>query len=62
VTQAYRRPEQAEPEWPLERELPTGELLTSARSETQKKLKAQKAAQPAAASALTAHQDKKNLP
>jgi phosphatidylserine/phosphatidylglycerophosphate/cardiolipin synthase-like enzyme len=62
VSQAYRRPEQAEPEWPLERELPSGELLTSARSETQKKLKAQKATQPAAASALTAHQQKKNLP
>jgi phosphatidylserine/phosphatidylglycerophosphate/cardiolipin synthase-like enzyme len=62
VSQAYRRPEQAEPEWPLERELPSGELLTSARSETQKKLKVQKAAQPAAASALTTHHDKKNLP
>jgi hypothetical protein len=36
ITQIYRRPEQAEPEWPLERELPSGELLTSPNSETQK--------------------------
>ena len=61
VSQAYRRPEQAEPEWPLERELPSGELLTSVRSETQKNLRAQKAAQPAAAKALTAHQQKQKL-
>lgn len=61
VSQAYRRPEQAEPEWPLERELPSGELLTSVRSETQKKLRAQKAAQPAAAKVLIAHQQKQKL-
>lgn len=36
VSQTYRRPEDAEPEWPLERELPSGELLNSARSETQR--------------------------
>ena len=42
ITQTYRRPEQAEPEWPLERELPSGELLTSPNSETQQKLAAQR--------------------
>src|SRR5215831_8327930 len=42
ISQTYRRPEQAEPEWPLERELPSGELLTSPNSETQKKLAAQR--------------------
>ena len=61
VSQTYRRPEQAEPEWPLEREVPSGQLLTSASSETQKKFNAQKKAQPAAASALSAHQQKPKL-
>ena len=61
VSQTYRRPEDAEPEWPLERELPSGELLNSARSETQKKLAAQTKAQPASARALTAHQNKPKL-
>jgi len=61
VSQTYRRPEDAEPEWPLERELPSGELLKSARSETQKKLAAQTKAQPASARALTAHQNKPEL-
>jgi hypothetical protein len=41
MTQTYRRSEEAEPEWPLEREIPSGELFTSARSETQRKLAAQ---------------------
>lgn len=38
VSQTYRRPEYAEPTWPLERELPCGKLLKSARSETRKRL------------------------
>jgi phosphatidylserine/phosphatidylglycerophosphate/cardiolipin synthase-like enzyme len=62
VSQTYSRPEDAEPEWPLERELPGGDLLKSPRSNTQKKLSAQSKAQPAAAKALTAHQTKPNLP
>jgi phosphatidylserine/phosphatidylglycerophosphate/cardiolipin synthase-like enzyme len=61
ITQTYRRPEQAEPEWPLERELPSGELLTSPNSETQQKLAAQRKAQPFGASALKAHQQKPML-
>jgi phosphatidylserine/phosphatidylglycerophosphate/cardiolipin synthase-like enzyme len=61
VSQTYRRPEEAEPEWPLERELPSGELLSSARSETQKKLVAQTKAQPTSARALTTHQNKPKL-
>jgi phosphatidylserine/phosphatidylglycerophosphate/cardiolipin synthase-like enzyme len=61
VSQTYRRPEEAEPEWPLERELPSGELLKSARSETQKKLAAQTKAQPASARALATHQNKPQL-
>jgi hypothetical protein len=54
ISQTYRRPEDAEPEWALERELPSGQLLTSARSETQKKLAAQRKAQPASDRALIA--------
>jgi phosphatidylserine/phosphatidylglycerophosphate/cardiolipin synthase-like enzyme len=61
VSQTYRRPEEAEPEWPLERELPSGKLLKDARSETQKRLKAQMKAQPHAAAALSAHQQKPQL-
>ena len=61
VSQTYRRPEQAEPEWPLERELPSGKLLKDARSKTQKRLKAQMKAQPYAAAALSAHQQKPQL-
>jgi PLD-like domain len=61
VSQTYRRPEEAEPEWPLERELPSGKLLKDARSETQKRLAAQMKAQPHAAAALSAHQQKPQL-
>jgi phosphatidylserine/phosphatidylglycerophosphate/cardiolipin synthase-like enzyme len=61
ISQTYRRPEDAEPDWPLERELPSGELLSSHRSETQKKFAAQTKAQPAAAKALTAHEHKSKL-
>jgi phosphatidylserine/phosphatidylglycerophosphate/cardiolipin synthase-like enzyme len=61
ISQTYRRPEDAEPDWPLERELPSGELLRSHRSETQKKFAAQIKAQPAAGKALTAHEHKSKL-
>jgi phosphatidylserine/phosphatidylglycerophosphate/cardiolipin synthase-like enzyme len=55
------RPEDAEPDWPLERELPSGELLKNTRSETQNKHAAQIKAQPGSAMALTAHQHKPKL-
>ena len=61
VSQTYRRPEEAEPEWPLERELPSGKLLKDARSETQKRLAAQMKVEPHAAAALSAHQQKPQL-
>ncbi len=61
ISQTYRRPENAEPEWPLERELPSGELLKSACSETQKKLATQTKGQPAGARALTVYQHKPKL-
>jgi hypothetical protein len=62
VSRTYRRPEQTEPEWPLEREVPSGKLLQSANSATQKKLSAQMKAQPGAARALAAHQQKPQVP
>jgi len=61
ITQTYRRPEEAEPDWPLEREIPSGELLTSIRSETQKKLAAQTKTQASSARTLTVHENKPQL-
>lgn len=61
ITQTYWRPEEAEPEWPLEREIPSGELLTRIRSEAQKKPAAQAKAQRSSARALTAHEHKPQL-
>src|SRR5262249_38203293 len=61
ITQTYRRPEQAEPEWPLERELPSGELLTSPNRKTKKRLAAQLKFQLLGESARKAHQQKPML-
>ncbi|HTW75457.1 MAG TPA: phospholipase D-like domain-containing protein [Steroidobacteraceae bacterium] len=61
VSQIYRRPEDAEPHWPLERELPSGKPLKSASSAAQRKLRAQLQAQPTAARALSAHREKPEL-
>src|SRR5262249_16889017 len=36
LSQRYSRPEDAEPEWPLEREVPSGKLINSPASDTQK--------------------------
>jgi phosphatidylserine/phosphatidylglycerophosphate/cardiolipin synthase-like enzyme len=62
VSQAYGRPEDKEPDWPLEREMPSGELITSAASDTQKTLKRQRATQPATDRALTAQASKPQIP
>ena len=61
ISHTYRRPEEGEPEWPLERELPSGQLLSSAQSDTQKKLQIQSNAFPAGANALAVHQQKPQL-
>jgi phosphatidylserine/phosphatidylglycerophosphate/cardiolipin synthase-like enzyme len=62
ISQAHSRPEDSEPHWPLERELPSGQLLTSANSRTQTRLRAQSKSQPAGAAALAvATQPKKPL-
>jgi len=62
ISQTYRRPEEDEPEWPGEIELPTGQLLSSARSNVSKMLTTQRARRPAGAQALARHVKKPNLP
>jgi phosphatidylserine/phosphatidylglycerophosphate/cardiolipin synthase-like enzyme len=52
VSEAYERPENKEPSWPLEREMPSGEYVTSPKSNVQKTMKAQHAVQPHAAAIL----------
>src|SRR5579862_9576271 len=52
LTQAYGRPEDYEPKWPYEREMPSGRLLDDPQSDTQKALEQHKNLQPATASAL----------
>jgi phosphatidylserine/phosphatidylglycerophosphate/cardiolipin synthase-like enzyme len=62
LTQAYGRPEDKEPSWPLEREMPSGKLLDAAQSDTQKKLAQRRAQQPATDRALQAHSSKPQIP
>jgi phosphatidylserine/phosphatidylglycerophosphate/cardiolipin synthase-like enzyme len=62
VAMTYGRPEEQEPDWPNEREMPSGELLTSAKSETSKKFAISKKTQPAAHQALAAATQKPPVP
>jgi phosphatidylserine/phosphatidylglycerophosphate/cardiolipin synthase-like enzyme len=62
ISQRYSRPEDAEPEWSLEREVSSGKLIDDAASDAQTRLAAQAKQQPAAASALRGHQEKPSLP
>ncbi len=62
LTQTYGRPEDQEPVWPLEREMPSGKLLSSPTSDTQKRLKRQRSEQPATDRALKAHAKKPQIP
>ena len=62
LTQTYGRPETIEPIWPYEREMPTGRLLTSSQSVTQKSLTRGTSVQPAASRALKAHSTKTQIP
>jgi phosphatidylserine/phosphatidylglycerophosphate/cardiolipin synthase-like enzyme len=54
VAMTYSRPEDHEPTWPNEREMPSGKLLTSPSSETSKKFVRSRKTQPAAHKALAA--------
>jgi phosphatidylserine/phosphatidylglycerophosphate/cardiolipin synthase-like enzyme len=62
LTQAYGRPENKEPVWPLEREMPSGKLLTAADSDTQKKLAHHRTIEPALDRALESHARKQQIP
>jgi hypothetical protein len=61
ISHTYRRPEDDEPTWPKERELPGGQLLTAARSHVAKRMKTQMESLAAGAQALTKHAKKQQL-
>jgi phosphatidylserine/phosphatidylglycerophosphate/cardiolipin synthase-like enzyme len=61
MTQAFGRPQDKEPTWPLEREIPSGQLLQSPKSKTQKALADYAAKQPLVANALSAHAAKPKI-
>jgi len=61
LAQTYGRPEDTEPAWDFEREMPSGKLLKDSGSDTQKALASRKARQPATTRALTAHSSKPAL-
>lgn len=58
LARAYGRPEEQAPTWPLEREMPGGQLLQSPKSNTQRALAQQTAHQTATTRALSAHAKK----
>jgi len=61
LVQSYGRPEDKEPEWPFEREMPTGKLLTDPQSATQQALAKKSALQPGAQRALAAQTGKPKI-
>jgi hypothetical protein len=58
LAEAYGRPEEAEPEWPFDREMPSGKQFSDAKSEVSKKLLWSKKTQPATLAALAAQRTK----
>jgi len=61
MTQTFGRPQDKEPTWPLEREMPGGQLLQSPKSNTQKALADFAARQPVIAKALSAQAAKPKI-
>src|ERR1700722_15808944 len=61
LTQTFGRPQDKEPTWPLEREMPSGQLLSSPKSKTQQALTDFAARQPVVAKALAAHAAKPKI-
>jgi phosphatidylserine/phosphatidylglycerophosphate/cardiolipin synthase-like enzyme len=61
LTQSFGRPQDKEPTWPLEREMPSGQLLQSPKSKTQNVLADFVARQPVVARALAAHAAKPKI-
>src|SRR5579863_10484805 len=62
AAQAFGRPEEKDPPWPLEREMPSGLLLTDPMSKTQVALAEHARRQPAVAASLAAQQGKPQIP
>lgn len=62
MTQAFGRPQDKEPTWPLEREMPSGQLIESPKSQTQRALADFAARQPVVAQALAARAAKPKTP
>jgi hypothetical protein len=58
TAQAFGRPQDKEPTWPLEREMPSGQLLMGPKSKTQMALADFGARQPEVAKAVSAHATK----
>src|ERR1700721_603931 len=61
LTQTFGRPQDKEPTWPLERQMPSGQLLSSPKSKTQQALTDFAARQPVVAKALAAHAAKPKI-
>jgi hypothetical protein len=61
VSQAFARPEDKEPVWPFERQIPSGKLLQNLWSMTPKGLMKSTASQPGMQKALATHAKKKQL-
>jgi phosphatidylserine/phosphatidylglycerophosphate/cardiolipin synthase-like enzyme len=55
IAQSFGRPQDQDPAWPLEREMPSGQLLASPKSKTQRAIASAAAEQPEVAKALAAH-------
>ena len=62
LVQAFGRPEDKEPTWPFEREMPSGQLLDAPGSVTQRAIARKMAQQPATQRALAAHLAKPKIP
>ena len=61
TAQAFGRPQDKEPTWPLEREMPSGQLLASQKSATQKALADFAQRLPEVATAVSAHAAKPKI-
>ncbi len=62
LTQAFGRPQDKEPIWPLEREMPGGQLIQSPKSKTERAIADFTARQPLVAKAVAAHAAKPQTP
>ena len=62
LTQAFGRPEDVDPDWPLERELPSGRLLTDESSRHQQALERHAAHQPTVMKTMSAQLNRPQIP